>query len=458
VPSIPLAPAVGVAVLAVAAWFGLLAVLALATRTPSTRPGPATGALGPESPALVDLLTGGWQLCDEAASAALLDLAARRVVTIEEVGPELSLVRLGRGPVPPLAPYEQLVLDHVRRLATADRVVATGALAEGARNLGSWWRSFTRAVIVEARAAGLSEPRWTAAHRTVLAGAGAVPAVVVGACLAGYLPRDEGDDPFGTFAIGAVLVFALLNGLVQRMSGERGTAAGAAAAGRWLGVREHLRTGRFAEAPAAAVTIWGRPLAYAAVLGLAGRAVVSLPVSIPADDSRAWSAQGGMWHVVRVDYRGPGPWGRFFWGQAPWPAVGRALIATIPSFGIAFVLGILGRALLGLPTEPEPVGLLGAALVAGVPLVGAVLDLATRHTVEGQVVRLRRYVKSSSDDSTTYHYFVALDDGRSRSVHAYGVDAERWARLSEGDIVRATVGRRLGWVHDVEILEPVRRR
>jgi hypothetical protein len=80
------------------------------------------------------------------------------------------------------------------RLATADRVVATGALAEGARNLGSWWKSFTKAVIVEARAAGLCEPRWTAAHRTVLAGAAVVPAVVVEACLAGYLPRTRATD------------------------------------------------------------------------------------------------------------------------------------------------------------------------------------------------------------------------------------------------------------------------
>lgn len=241
------------------------------------------------------------------------------------------------------------------------------------------------------------------------------------------------------------------------MSGERGTAAGAAAAGRWLGVREHLRTGRFADAPAAAVTIWG------------GRSPTP-----PRSGSPAAPSSACRWHpgrrlarvvrpgrhvaVVRVDYRGPGPWGRFFWGWAPWPAIGRILIAAIPSFGIAFVLGILGRGLLDLPVEPEPTGFLGAALVSGVPLVGAVLDLAARTTVEGQVVRLRKYVRSSSSDSTTYHYFVALDDGRSRSVHAYGVDAERWFRLTEGDVVRATVGRRLGWVHDVEMLVPARRR
>ena len=44
----------------------------------------------------MDFLTGGYKLCDEAASATVLDLAARRYVTIEEIGPELSLVRLRR--------------------------------------------------------------------------------------------------------------------------------------------------------------------------------------------------------------------------------------------------------------------------------------------------------------------------------------------------------------------------
>ena len=54
-----------------------------------------------------------------------------------------------------------MVYDHLRRLATQDGVVATGALAEGTRHIGSWWKSFTHAVIEEARARGLAQRRWT---------------------------------------------------------------------------------------------------------------------------------------------------------------------------------------------------------------------------------------------------------------------------------------------------------
>lgn len=441
---------------AVGAWFLLLTAVLAASRGPTVRPGPATGALGPESPAVVDLVTGDWELTDEAASATLLDLAARRVVTIEEIGPELALVRLGRGEHA-LAPYEQLVLDHVRTLATADGVVATGALAEGARDLGSWWRAFSKAVVAEARAAGLSRPRWSGAQRTVLVGAAAVPAVVAG--IAAALALTEPDDgPIGPFVGGALLTFAALSALVKRLDRECGTDAGGAVACHWLGVREHLAAARFPEAPAASVTIWGRQLAYAAALGVASRAVAGLPVAIPADDSRAWSDRGGMWHVVRVDYRGPGPWGRFFWGRAPLHLLGRLALAAIPSWGFAFIGGILLRAFLDFPVPPELVGLVGAALVVGPPLVGLVLDTGGRSTVEGQVVRLRGRVRRQNEDSTTYDYYVALDDGHSRTVHALGTTEERWNLLTEGDLVRGTVSRRIGWLHGVEVLTPSRHR
>jgi len=440
-----------------AAWFALLAAVLAASRTPPVRPGIATGALGPESPAVVDLITGDWELCDEAASATLLDLAARRVVTIEEIGPELSLVRLGRDTPADLAPYEQLVLDHVRELATADGVVATGALAEGARNLGGWWSAFTKAVVAEARAAGLSQRRWSGAQRTILVGAALLPAAAAGIAAAVAF-TDPDDGPIGPFAGGGLVVFALLSALVRRLDRERGTQAGAEAAGRWLGVREHLRGARFTEAPAAAVTIWGRPLAYAAALGVAGRAVAGLPVSTPADDSRAWSDRGGLWHVVRVEYRGPGPWGRFFWGYAPWHLLGRLALAAIPAWGFTFILTILARGLLGVRVEPELVGVLGAALVVGVPLVSLVLDAGGRSTVEGQVVRLRGKVRKQNERQTTYDYYVALDDGTSRTVHALGTAEDRWSGLVEGDVVRATVARRIGWIHGVEVVTPSRMR
>ena len=52
-----------------------------------------------------------------------------------------------------------------------------------------------------------------------------------------------------------------------------------------------------------------------AALGLAPRAVASLPIASPADDRRAWSDYGGMWHVVDVRYRGRGPLGLALWGR-----------------------------------------------------------------------------------------------------------------------------------------------
>ena len=229
----------------------------------------------------------------------MLDLAARRVVAVEEIGPELSLVRLGRGDPPDLNPYEQMVLDHLRRLATSDGVVATGALAEGNRQSESWWKSFTHAVIEEARARGLSQRRWTALHRTVLSVAAVVPGPRGGRLHAGPERRTTASSGRSArvSSSGAMLVV-----FAEKLNGERATDLGLEVAGRWLGLREHLAGGRFAEQPAAAVTIWGRPLAYAATLGLAPRAVVSLPIASAADDRRAWSDYGGMWHVVDVRY------------------------------------------------------------------------------------------------------------------------------------------------------------
>ena len=164
------------AAVATALWALLLLALAVATRTPDITPGPPGAQPADESPAVVDLITGGWRLCDEAASATLLDLAARGAVQIEEVGPELSLVRLRKAEG--LNPYEQLVYDHVRSLAR-DGVVATGALAEGSRNLGRWWKSFRKKVIADARQRGLSQARWSRAHATLLFAAALVPAALV---------------------------------------------------------------------------------------------------------------------------------------------------------------------------------------------------------------------------------------------------------------------------------------
>ncbi len=451
---------VAVAGVGLAAWFGLLGLVALATRSPSPRPGPPAdpNRLESESPALVDLVTGGWKLCEEAAAATVLDLAARRVVSVEEIGPELSLVRLGRGEPTGLNSYEQMVLDHLRRLATHDGVVATGALAEGNRQLKSWWKNFTHAVIEEARARGLSQRRWTPFHRTVLSVGAVLPGILVAV---GFLlaPQQDGDDSiFGSLGAGFV-VWAVLVMISEKFNGERGTALGVEVAGRWLGLREQLASGRFGEQPAAAVTIWGRPLAYAAALGLAPRAVVSLPIASPADDRRAWSDYGGMWHVVNVQYRGRGPLGSVLRGRTVWSGLFAAAVVGFATFMVSFIALLLTGALLDIgPADPIAAARLIALTVAAVLVVMALTDLVSRPEVRGQVVRKRRYARNSGNDNPKYRYWIAIDEGTSREVRAFGIEEERWLRLQEGDVVTARVGKRLGHIYDVEVTTPSRHR
>jgi hypothetical protein len=107
---------------------------------------------------VVCLLVNGLADAPQVASATLLDLAARRMVEIHEVGAgaENTLVRLGRDTLPESAPaYERRIVQRVA--ATAGRAFTPVAefvrtYADGGFN---WQRRLVRDALLDARQRGL---------------------------------------------------------------------------------------------------------------------------------------------------------------------------------------------------------------------------------------------------------------------------------------------------------------
>ena len=227
-------------------WLAVLAAFTVATEPRRVTPGARSLDLGgPEPPAVVNLITNDWELRHEAVPATLLDLAARRLLTIDQIG-EQTLVRAranrdDRG----LTEYERLVLDHVRELGsqTRDGFVPADALTTGPEaNAKGWWRRFERAVVDDARRLGVSAPRWSAWARVVLVALAVVVAAAT-ALAASTLdddPNDPDDDPIGAALAFGGVTGGVLIAVTSKLGGERDTELGRAAAARWLGLGEHL--------------------------------------------------------------------------------------------------------------------------------------------------------------------------------------------------------------------------
>jgi len=448
--------------IALAAWLVLLFVLAVATRARRPDPAPASMELGgDEPPAVVALLVNGWNLGREAVPATLLDLAARRILAIEAVGPERFLVRLGGASTTAasgLAPYERQVLDHVRGLTAADGTVAGEALTTGPEAVSTgWWKTFEVAVRKDARDRGLSRGRWSGWMTGLLGATALVPSVLAALTLV-VLPSDsaKGDDnPIGAFlGLTAMAEFALM-AIPGSLRAERDTPTGRAAAAKWLGLRQYLgEDGAFADAPPAAVAVWDRYMSYGAALGVAAAAVRALPLGSESDTD-AWSAYGGRWRMVRIEYpkRVPPGWGRH---PALATAIGGAslvggllvarvflpIMADVVSRLASSVhddgfhpLDLLGVGLVGIPTVVTAVWVIRAALM----LVAAVPDLFTRREVQGVVLRIRPHEKQP---------YLAVDDGSSSVFRAWLVEPAvlYGAGSSQGSPVHATVSPRLGHV------------
>src|SRR6266481_2455420 len=104
----------------------------------------------------------------------------------------------------------------------------------------------------------------------------------------------------------------------------RYSAAGEAAAARWLGVKRFLQHDQsFADTPPAGVAIWDRLLSYGAAIGVARAAVASIPLEME-DPEIAWSRVGGDWHQVHVEYPT-----HFGYGQRPLSVLGYGLLHAL---------------------------------------------------------------------------------------------------------------------------------
>jgi Predicted membrane protein (DUF2207) len=371
---------------------------------------------------VVNFLTHGFRVTDDAVPATLIDLAARNVVDIEQRGPGVFYVRLRPTSDEALTSYERRVLDHLRSIAR-DGVVPGEALTTGPQQESARWRrGFVSGVVSDAQARGLSRDAVGGAVFTVLTGAAVVPAALVWAVW-----------EFQAGVVAFVGAVALLGWIRQRHP-QRETPAGIEAASRWLGVRAELAENPvFATHSPLEVELWDRLLAYGAALGVASGASRPLPMGVESD-TEAWTARGGRWRRVRVSYPRYWPPG---WGADPIVALlvglalfvgfGLLLYTTGPEFLDAGVFGAL------------PFGIACVGLVVGVAIVvRAAGDWRTAVEVTGPILRLRTF---GDDDKS--RYYVAVDDGMSDAIRAWKVSRARYEGLEQGDVITARLTRNL---------------
>ena len=421
------------AVLAVAAaatsvaWLVAAAIVFVVRRPPEPPVGPRTLELGPEPPAVANFLVNDFRVTDDAVPATLIDLAARNVVDVEQRGPGVFYLRLRPASEEPLNIYERRVLDHLRTRAV-NGVVPAEALTTGpGRESTRWRRRFANEVVSDAQRRGLSRDAAGGRVFTALTLAAAVPALLVWA--------------LSEFEAGIVVVGAgiALLGWIRARHPQRETAEGLAAASRWLGVRAELAANEvFPTHSPLTVELWDRLLAYGAALGVAGGASGPLPMGTESD-THAWSAHGGRWRPVRVVYPRLWPPG---WGLDPLVAIvagmGAAIAGALLLYWVGPLLFDAGLAgvLLVVPC---------AAVLIGISLaVMAYADLRSTVEITGPILRLRVF-----GDEKKARYYLAVDDGESRTIRAWRVNPRHYSGLSQGETVTAAVTRSLGCMRSI---------
>jgi Predicted membrane protein (DUF2207) len=434
-------PALTVLAVAVASvpWLVAVGIVYLRRRPNEPTPAPPTLDLGPEPPAIANLLVHDFRVTRDAVPATLLDLSARGFVELEERGAGSYVCRLEEKDEP-LTAYERRIVDHLRRRESGGIVPAqaltTGPSAESKR----WWTDFQREVVADAQSRGLCLDILDGKTFKRLAIGALGPAAVLWA--------------FTSFKAGVVywVIAAFLLGVVKARHTQRDTPAGLAAASQWLGVRAKLADDEaFRSQPPIAVALWERHLAYGAAFGLATEAVRAIPMGAESD-TRAWTSYGGRWRAVQITYPDTLPAG---WGVHPAVALLHSLVWGAVSLFVLFVVApnvfdvapdagaielLIGALLVVLPAA--------AALVLALGFLRAAADLWSTRQVTGQILRLRTY---GSDDKK--RFYAAVDDGSSPKIRAWRVKPELYSTLQQGEVVTATITPYLRYVRSITPVE-----
>ncbi|GIF72325.1 DUF2207 family protein [Asanoa siamensis] len=472
--------AIAVAVAATAAWAGLYGLILLITRSSLPTPAPATMDLGPEPPAVVNLLANRWTRPDEdAAEATLLDLAGRRFYEIRQPGddPVHSTIHLPGTPPSDAAllPFEQRMLGRIRAAAVGGVVPLTALTFRDAGQARGWRRRFDAEVVAHARRLGLSRRRISPAQVALLTTTALVPSLAIAFAVGQQIERHAApEDKGGGYAAMVMLTIVLMStfGLLSgRYRGDRSTPAGRAVAARWLGVRDWLDGhDAFADLPPAAVMVWDRYLGYGAAVHVAHAATAALDLGM-GSRYLVWSSYGGHWRRVKVRY--PRVLDRY--GQTTKTLVKGGVIRLVIGAVLAGVartlpnvvpteLGPLDSSYSGddISTFTSPTRLIAAALatlfiVWGLyRIVRATVDHHTPVEITGEVLWIEVWRSASQgEDSPSipwlHHY--AVDDGTADRTVAWGLPSEWSGRSSPGDVVRFSVRR---WSRRVVALTVVR--
>lgn len=428
--------------------------------------------LGLEPPAVVGLLTNGYEVPASAVTATVLDLARRgwiRIAMTDEG--EIIVFTRGRGRHgDALRPFEQQVLNHLTA-RSFDGVATAGALAVGTNRMTArWWRRFRRDVVRTARERGLTGRRYVVGAIAVPAATTLVAVILVRwAAVVGDPTVSVGSSLWSRamWWIAAVLAAVAAVGTLQRVlsSAETPTEAGQRRAGAWMGYRTRLAARVPDNASVVAPGDQQLALAYATVMGANTGVLDQLPV-VREDHRHAWSEAGGLPHVVSVRYPlRPG------YGRSPHLLVLVGIVvAVVARWAQGAAFGVRDRESLPLITDnfPERTELVGqiadgigtalwVAIAWGVWVAAAgVVDSVISRQRIGAVVRVRRpadvvprvRVLQRLAERERFSVFVAVDDGRRRSVTAWRAN-ERTA-VPQGAYARVRATPLLGHVRSSE--------